>query len=309
MCDSVDAAAAVGTRVLLREAVPDGGGTSVPRGALGRVVAASADGYRIALADGREVFAGRSALALRSARQSDLATPAADPNAGHGLVQNHTVYAAVVGSRAFGLETADSETDLRGVYAAPTSWFWSLRKPPTHVDGPEPEQFSWELERFCELALKANPNLLQLLWSPLPVTVTPLGEELLGLREAFLSQLVHQTYNGYVLSQFKRIEADLRRQGAPKWKHVMHLLRLLREGRDALLHGEIRLDAGADRDRLLAVRAGELPWSEVERWRLALHEEVDAALESTPLPGAPDVPRVDAWLRDVRARSAREALA
>lgn len=57
----------------------------------------------------------------------------------------------------------------------------------------------------------------------LVVRVTPLGEELLQLRDAFLSQLAYQTYAGYVLSQFRKIETDLRRDGQPKWKHVMHL--------------------------------------------------------------------------------------
>jgi hypothetical protein len=52
-----------------------------------------------------------------------------------------------------------------------------------------------------------------------------------------------------------------------------------------------------------------MPWADVERWRLELHREIDAALEVTRLPVAPDVQRVDGWLRDVRARSAREALA
>ncbi len=85
------------------------------------------------------------------------------------LVREHTIYAAVVGSRAFGLDTDTSDTDTRGVYVAPTESFWSLAKPPTHVDGPEPEWFSWEVERFCELALKANPNLLEVLHSPLVV--------------------------------------------------------------------------------------------------------------------------------------------
>jgi hypothetical protein len=47
----------------------------------------------------------------------------------------------------------------------------------------------------------------------------------------------------------------------------------------------------------------------VESWRLALHADLDDAVTHTPLPAAPDAARVDAWLRSVRARSAREALA
>ena len=47
------------------------------------------------------------------------------------------------------------------------------------------------------------------------------------MRSIFLSRLVYQTYNGYVMSQFKKMQADIRNQGQVKWKHVMHLLRLL----------------------------------------------------------------------------------
>ncbi len=291
----------VGTQVVLCTAGADLTGGTVQRGATGRVVADLPDGrYLVRLADGREVRCGRPDLALRTAYQRDVAAPPGVD--GEDLVRKHTIYAAVVGSRAFGLDTDDSDTDTRGVYVAPTPAFWSLTKPPPHVEGPDPEWFSWEVERFCELALKANPNLLEVLHSPLVVTQTPLGEELVGLRPAFLSQLVYQTYSGYVLSQFKKLEADLRRDGVPRWKHVMHLLRLLLAARTLLREGRLVVDVGADRDRLLAVRRGECDWSGVERWRLALHAELDEALDATPLPAAPDGGTVDRWLRSVRRR-------
>ncbi|MDR7280827.1 nucleotidyltransferase domain-containing protein [Catenuloplanes atrovinosus] len=298
-----------GTQVVLREASLDQAGARVQRGATGRVVGdAESGGYLIRLTDGRQITAGRGDLALRKAYQRD-ATRSGPVTDDHRYVTDHTIYAAVVGSRAFGLDVEGSDTDLRGVYAAPADAFWSLRKPPRHVEGPAPEQFSWEVERFCELALKANPNLLEVLHSPMVETITPLGEELVELRGAFLSQLMYQTYSGYVLSQFKKIEADLRRDGEPRWKHVMHLLRLLLACRDVLATGAFRTDAGEHRERLLSVRRGERAWPEVETWRLSLHAQIDDALDATPLPAVPDAARVDAWLRSVRARSAREALA
>ena len=73
-------------------------------------------------------------------------------------------------------------------------------------------------------------------------------------------------------------------------------------GRDLLATGDLPVDVGADRERLLAVRRGEVPWDEVEQWRLALHGEFDEAAARTVLPAEPDAVRVDAWLRDVRAR-------
>lgn len=220
----------------------------------------------------------------------------------HDLVREHTVYACVMGSRAFGLATRSSDTDRRGVYAAPAPLFWRLRKPPTHIDGPAEEQFSWELERFCELALAANPNVLECLHSPLVERIDATGRELLSLRGAFLSRQVHRTFVGYAVGQRRKLDADVRLHGAPRWKHAMHLLRLLASCRNLLRSGELLIDAGAERDRLLAVRNGEMPWPEVESWMERLREEADAAAERTPLPHGPDRARVEDFL--IRTRRA-----
>lgn len=297
----------VGTQVLLREPLVDTAGAIAQRGATGRVVGDDGGHYLVRLGDGRLVRADRGQLGLRKEHQARAARPESDVD-NERLVTEHTIYAAIVGSRAFGLATDDSDTDTRGIYQAPTSAFWSLAKPPTHVAGPAPEWFSWEVERFCELALKANPNTLEVLWSPLVVRISPVGAQLVALRGAFLSQLVFQTYSGYVLSQFKKLEQDLRQRGEPKWKHVMHLLRLQLAARDLLRTGELTVDAGAYRDRLLAVRAGRVPWAQVESWRLELHGQLDDALATTVLPALPDVARVDSWLRDIRARDVRTEL-
>ncbi|MEW9550887.1 nucleotidyltransferase domain-containing protein [Nonomuraea sp. NPDC050783] len=92
------------------------------------------------------------------------------------------ILSVVMGSRAYGLDTGASDTDRRGVFAAPTAAFWRLDKPPTHRDGPLPEQFSWEVERFCRLALEADPTVLECLWSPLVEVATPAGLRLRELR-------------------------------------------------------------------------------------------------------------------------------
>ncbi|AQT71824.1 MULTISPECIES: nucleotidyltransferase domain-containing protein [Streptomyces] len=218
------------------------------------------------------------------------------------LVREHTVYRCVMGSRAFGLATEASDTDRRGVYLAPTPLFWRFEKPPTHVDGPRDEEFSWELERFCELALRANPNILECLHSPLVEHVSAVGAELLSLRGAFLSRRAHTSFGRYAASQHGKLVADVRLHGAPRWKHAMHLLRLLLSCRDLLRTGHLAIDAGPYRDRLLAVRRGELTWDEVDTWMTRLQEETEDALAGTPLPEEPDRARVEDFL--VRARRA-----
>ncbi|MFI6290694.1 DNA polymerase beta superfamily protein [Nonomuraea sp. NPDC050790] len=203
------------------------------------------------------------------------------------------ILSVVVGSRGYGLDVAGSDTDRRGVFVAPTQAFWRLDKPPTHRDGPLPEQFSWEVERFCVLALEANPTVLECLWTPLVEVITPFGERLRGMRRAFLSERARQTFWGYAEAQFRRLDP-----AAPKWKQAMHMIRLMRCGLDLVRHGELVIEVGQDRERLLAVKRGEVAWAEVAAWRERLAGELAAA--HSVLPAKPDRAAVEEFLLDVR---------
>lgn len=134
--------------------------------------------------------------------------------------------------------------------------------------------------------------------------VTPVGEELLSLRGAFLSRRAHTSFGRYAASQRGKLLADVRVHGAPRWKHAMHLLRLLLSCRDLLRTGRLTVDAGPHRDRLLAVRRGELTWEEVDAWMARLQEETESALASTVLPAEPDHARVQDFLVRTRRASA-----
>jgi hypothetical protein len=168
----------------------------------------------------------------------------------------------------------------------------------------EQEECYWEIEKFIRLALKANPNVLECLYSPLVESCTPLAEELIGLRSIFLSRHVHRTYNSYVLSQFKKLEQDLRNQHALRWKHVMHLIRLLLSGIVVLRDGFVPLRVDEHRARLLAIRRGEVSWQDVEAWRLDLHRTLDEALVATSLPEHPDYEKANEFLIHARRYAA-----
>jgi hypothetical protein len=138
--------------------------------------------------------------------------------------------------------------------------------------------------------------------------IAPLGEELLSLREAFLSQMIFQTFNGYAMSQFKKIEQDIRNHGEVKWKHAMHLLRLLLTGAATLREGSVPVRVEVDRDRLLAVKRGELPWAEVDAWRKDLHRDFERALAETELPERPDYEGANHFLIKARREMVRNEL-
>jgi hypothetical protein len=252
--------------------------------------------YRVELPDGRVISLRRSELTIRKhVIGEDLGGLRADDD-----LYRHVIYRCVLGSHAYGLAGEGSDTDRRGVYLPPAEVHWSLYGVPEQLENRETDEVYWELTKFVTLALKANPNILECLYSPLVETVTPLAEELLAMREIFLSKMIYQTYNGYVLSQFKRLEQDLRTAGTIKWKHAMHLIRLLIAGVTGLTHGYIPVRVEEHRDRLLAIKRGEVAWPEVNAWRLDLHKAFDRALATTSLPDRPNYERANAFV--VRAR-------
>ncbi|MGW5561563.1 nucleotidyltransferase domain-containing protein [Micromonospora sp. NPDC003944] len=219
------------------------------------------------------------------------------------LVERRTALAVVVGSRAYGLHDPGSDYDRRGVFVAPTRAFWHLDKPPTHLDGPAEEQFSWEFERFCVLALQGNPTVLEVLWSPLVEAITVDGRLLLAARQAFLSRRVAETYGNYARDQLNRVAARRERTGETNHKQAMHMIRLLVAGAHVLRTGEVLVDVRHLRDRLLAVRRGELPWDDVGAWAADLLGELADAAATTTLPDQPDRAHVDRLLTAVRERN------
>jgi hypothetical protein len=290
-----------GTQVVALAEVRGTDGKPVhPRGAVGVVIQSPADywhSYRVRFLDGFEASFLRGEISILSSFQRELSMP--DALAEYDLYK-HVIYRCVVGSRAYGLDDEESDTDRRGIYLPPADRQWSIFGVPEQLENPNTEEVYWEAQKFVVMALKSNPNVLECLYTPLVEFASPLASELLLLRPKFLSRMVYQTYNGYVTSQFKKLQADLRNKGAVKWKHVMHLLRLLLAGVETLESGVVPVHVGEHRPRLLSIKRGEVPFEQCEAWRRELHKRFDAAVQKSPLPERPDYAAANDWL--VRAR-------
>ena len=288
-------------------------------GSVGRVVIVPAihgQAYTVSFADGARVTARQEELAIRRtiAPEVDL------PEHSHSDYERYLILRVVLGSRAYGLAREGSDRDERGVYVAPAEWYWSLRKPseqllfkltPDSRIGDPNEKLEgddycwWEVEKFLRLALKANPTALEVLYvdERYVIACTDLGKRLREIRGSFLSRNLYQTYSGYVLSQFRKMQADVRHGGAYKPKHAMHLLRLLYAGIGALRTGQIVVDASDHRTELLVINESPPPFEVVHHRALELVEEFQSEFDHSALPDSPDVREVNAFLLDARRRS------
>ena len=113
------------------------------------------------------------------------------------------IFECVTGSKAYGLDTATSDTDIRGVFFVPQSIFYSLEHP-EQVSNETNDIVYYELRRFVELLSKNNPNIIEMLAVPEPCVLTrhPVMNKLRP--ELFLSKLCEKTFANYAFTQIKK---------------------------------------------------------------------------------------------------------
>lgn len=113
------------------------------------------------------------------------------------------LFECISGSKAYGLNTPQSDTDLKGVFYLPKDQFYGLEYIP-QVSNETNDEVYYELGRFVELLCKNNPNLLELLASPDECILYkhPLMDRL--SIDMFLSKLCKDTFAGYALTQIRK---------------------------------------------------------------------------------------------------------
>ena len=113
------------------------------------------------------------------------------------------IFESISGSRAYGLDTATSDTDIRGVFILPKTQFYSLNYI-GQVNNETNDIAYYELGKFIELLSKNNPNIMELLNVPEECILYkhPIFNEI--KKEDFLSKLCKNTFANYAFTQIKK---------------------------------------------------------------------------------------------------------
>lgn len=121
------------------------------------------------------------------------------------------IFETVHGSRAYGLATEASDTDLRGVFVPPALALHGFREAPDQIE-PTAERVLYEVRKFFRLAAACNPTVIEVLFTDAAdhVTVSPEGRRLLARRAEFLSRLAGDSFGKYGLAQLNRIRTHRR---------------------------------------------------------------------------------------------------
>lgn len=214
------------------------------------------------------------------------------------------------GSRAYGVHEETSDYDSTGVAIESLSERMSINEVPVEVVECKDTNLDctiYTLEKFCKLASKGNPNIIETLFSPV-LEYTKEGNQLIELRNAFWNKRAGTAFLGYIKAQVERIQGlrgqkDVTRKELVErfgydTKYAYHIIRLGIIGREYLQTGYIQLPMSDLHIRnLKSIRNGERKLSEVLADSAVLEQEIKWATEFGAAPREPNFSKINDWMR------------
>lgn len=119
--------------------------------------------------------------------------------------QELLLFEGISGSKAYGLDTAVSDTDIKGVFILPEERLLGLQEHKIdQVNDESNDQMYYEVGKLIELLVKNNPNMLELIATP-PDCILFQDPLYMRLKPSyFLSKKCKQTFAGYAMTQIKK---------------------------------------------------------------------------------------------------------
>lgn len=149
----------------------------------------------------------------------------------------HIIFECISGSRAYGLNTPTSDTDIRGVFVLPRENYYSLNYI-GQVSNETNDIVFYELKKFIELCLNNNPNILELLNVPEHCIIEKNKIFDRIKMEQFLSKKCEQSFANYAFTQIKKargLEKKIMNPIDKKRKSVLDFCYVLENGRSVAL--------------------------------------------------------------------------
>lgn len=215
-------------------------------------------------------------------------------------------YETIMGSEAYAVSSGGSDIDIYG-FCIPrkSDIFPHLRGEipgfgrqiarfeqyqEHHLDAPEHRKTYdvsiYSIVKYFHLCMDNNPNMIDSLFTPERCVrfATPVARMVRDARRDFLSKRAWDKFRGYASAQFHKMEtkthsanetrqADIQAYGYST-KYAYHLVRLLLECEQILIHNDINLER--DSEFLKSIRRGEWSLPDLKRW----HGEKLIALET-----------------------------
>lgn len=117
------------------------------------------------------------------------------------------IYQYIRGSKAHGISTPQSDTDMGGVFVCPNEQLLGLgMNYKDEMADKKHDVVYWELNKFARLLTTSNPTVLESLFvdSEFIIRKDPCFEPFLANRDMFLTKECFKPFGGYAVSQIKK---------------------------------------------------------------------------------------------------------
>jgi len=213
------------------------------------------------------------------------------------------LFSKIWGSWSHDTQLPDSDVDFVGVYVAHQRDLLGLHPPADTITHDKPDVQLHEVKKFCDLLLKGNPGIIEMLFTDKMLWFDTRWQPLRDARRTFLSKNVVKQYLGYSMAQLQRLEhgKPIHSKGGEyglKWAYHM-----VRVGWDALRiarGGEPLLwKDGEEKAKIMEIRRGEWSKERVVKEASDTIAKVDA-LKPWPIPDDANEAFLNDWLLWIR---------
>lgn len=220
-----------------------------------------------------------------------------------GPINGSILFSKVWGSHSHNTHLPSSDVDYTGVYAAPTEVVLGLHPPAETLTGEKPDYQIHEVKKFCDLLIKGNPAIIEMLFTDRFYTGSDQWDQLLRVRNKFLTAKAVKQYLGYSKAQLERFRNSKpvhSKGGVPGEKWCYHMVRVAWDA-ERIARGEPPLvwKEGEEREKLMAIRTGLWTAEQAIQEAEATIARIDAS-KPWPIPDEPDEGMINSWLLEVR---------
>ena len=215
-------------------------------------------------------------------------------------IRDHLVLQVAAGSHSYGTTDENSDIDLRGVMIPPEEYFTGLQRfdqcesDPSFTDA---DVCYYDIRKFFTLAMKGNPNILEIFRSSIHMYLLPHARDILNMWPLMLSKQIVKSHLGMATGHLKKMNHPGRKCGTKgkrlielygyNTKDAMHIIRVLGQCVEILETGELTLPR-PNSVVLLEIKNGKWPIGEVQVTAEALINDVKRLEEQSDLPKVPD---------------------
>lgn len=213
------------------------------------------------------------------------------------------------------------DKDVLGIAIPTPEYFFGLKR----FEQFEQKKHYWDVliydfRKFVGLLVKANPNVMQALWTPKHHILKSSWqfELLVENRHLFVHRGIYKSFCGYSYGQLHKMEnmayngymGEKRKHLVDKFgydcKNAQHLIRLLRQGIEFLRTGELVVER-PDKSELIQIKTGQWSIEKVKREADALFKVMEKAYNESKLPERPDIEAIDKLVQEILIEHFKDA--